>query len=83
MKSDLTPRAPCFNRLSARAGVVYSQEKAQKALLREFSSRNPRLWFCASWRLQQTAHRGFEIRQVDYDADGFEPDPGYHATRRN
>ena len=69
---DLTPRA-LLNRLAR--GVVYSQEKAQKALENFFQEST--LVVLRELALRQTAHE-VEIRQVDYDAPGFEPEPGYH-----
>jgi two-component system, OmpR family, sensor histidine kinase KdpD len=68
---DLTPRA-LLNRLAR--GVVYSPEKAQKALENFF--RESTLVALRELALRQTAHE-VEIRQVDYDAPGFEPEPGY------
>ncbi len=68
---DLTPRA-LLNRLAR--GVVYSQEKAQKALENFFQEST--LVVLRELALRQTAHE-VEIRQVDYDAPGFEPNPGY------
>src|SRR6202046_713582 len=68
---DLTPRA-LLNRLAR--GVVYSQEKAQKALDNFFQEST--LVVLRELALRQTAHE-VEIRQVDYDAPGFEPEPGY------
>ncbi|HTB16581.1 MAG TPA: hypothetical protein VK708_00635 [Bryobacteraceae bacterium] len=68
---DLTPRA-LLNRLSR--GVVYSQDKAQKALENFF--RESTLVVLRELALRQTAHE-VDIRQVDYDAPGFEPEPGY------
>ncbi|HMD48202.1 MAG TPA: sensor histidine kinase KdpD, partial [Bryobacteraceae bacterium] len=69
---DLTPRA-LLNRLAR--GVVYSQEKAQKALENFFQEST--LVVLREMALRQTAHE-VEIRQVDYDAPGFQPEPGYH-----
>jgi two-component system, OmpR family, sensor histidine kinase KdpD len=69
---DLTPRA-LLNRLAR--GVVYSQEKAQKALENFFQEST--LVVLRELALRQTAHE-VEIRQVDYDAPGFELEPGYH-----
>lgn len=69
---DLTPRA-LLNRLAR--GVVYSQEKAQKALENFFQEST--LVVLRELALRQTAHE-VDIRQVDYDAPGFEPEPGYH-----
>ena len=69
---DLTPRA-LLNRLAR--GVVYSQEKAQKALENFFQEST--LVVLREMALRQTAHE-VEIRQVDYDAPGFQPQPGYH-----
>ncbi len=68
----MTPRA-LLNRLAR--GVVYSQEKAQKALENFFQEST--LVVLRELALRQTAHE-VEIRQVDYDAPGFEPEPGYH-----
>jgi two-component system sensor histidine kinase KdpD len=68
---DLTPRA-LLNRLAR--GVVYSQEKAQKALENFFQEST--LVVLRELALRQTAHE-VEIRQVDYDAPGFDPEPGY------
>jgi two-component system sensor histidine kinase KdpD len=67
---DLTPRA-LLNRLAR--GVVYSQEKAQKALDNFF--RESTLVVLREMALRQTAHE-VEIRQVDYDWPGFETQPG-------
>jgi two-component system sensor histidine kinase KdpD len=67
---DLTPRA-LLNRLAR--GVVYSQEKAQKALENFFQEST--LVVLRELALRQTAHE-VEIRQVDYDAPGFEPELG-------
>ncbi len=69
---DLTPRA-LLNRLAR--GVVYSQEKAEKALENFFQEST--LVALRELALRQTAHE-VEIRQVDYDAPGFEPAPAYH-----
>jgi len=69
---DLTPRA-LLNRLAR--GVVYSQEKAQKALENFFQEST--LVVLRELALRQTAHE-VDIRQVDYDAPGFDPEPGYH-----
>ena len=69
---DLTPRA-LLNRLAR--GVVYSQEKAKKALENFF--RESTLVVLREMALRQTAHE-VEIRQVDYDAPGFDPQPRYH-----
>jgi two-component system, OmpR family, sensor histidine kinase KdpD len=69
---DLTPRA-LLNRLAR--GVVYSQEKAKKALENFFQEST--LVALRELALRQTAHE-VEIRQVDYGAPGFEPEPGYH-----
>ncbi|HTW66855.1 MAG TPA: hypothetical protein VME17_19685 [Bryobacteraceae bacterium] len=68
---DLTPRA-LLNRLAR--GVVYSQEKAQKALENFFQEST--LVVLREMALRQTAHE-VEIRQVDYDAPGFQPQPNY------
>src|ERR1700691_89732 len=65
---DLTPRA-LLKRLAR--GVVYSQEKAQKALENFF--RESTLVVLRELALRQTAHE-LEIRQVDYDAPEFEPE---------
>jgi two-component system sensor histidine kinase KdpD len=67
---DLTPRA-LLNRLAR--GVVYSQEKAQKALDNFFQEST--LVVLRELALRQTAHE-VEIRQVDYDGPGFEAEPG-------
>jgi two-component system, OmpR family, sensor histidine kinase KdpD len=67
---DLTPRA-LLNRLAR--GVVYSQEKAQKALENFFQEST--LVVLRELALRQTAHE-VEIRQVDYDAPGFEQELG-------
>src|ERR1700735_4800359 len=64
---DLTPRA-LLNRLAR--GVVYSPEKAQKAIENFFQEST--LVVLRELALRQTAHE-VEIRQVDYDAPGFEP----------
>jgi two-component system, OmpR family, sensor histidine kinase KdpD len=69
---DLTPRA-LLNRLAR--GVVYSQEKAQKALDNFFQEST--LVVLREMALRQTAHE-VEIRQVDYDEPGFEAQPNYH-----
>lgn len=69
---DLTPRA-LLNRLAR--GVVYSQEKAKKALENFFQEST--LVVLRELALRQTAHE-VEIRQVDYEAPGFDPEPGYH-----
>jgi two-component system sensor histidine kinase KdpD len=63
---DLTPRA-LLNRLAR--GVVYSQEKAQKALDNFFQEST--LVVLRELALRQTAHE-VEIRQVDYEGPGFE-----------
>ena len=68
---DLTPRA-LLNRLAR--GVVYSQEKAKKALENFFQEST--LVALRELALRQTAHE-VEIRQVDYEAPGFLPQPGY------
>ncbi|HUA20051.1 MAG TPA: hypothetical protein VMB25_14985 [Bryobacteraceae bacterium] len=68
---DLTPRA-LLNRLAR--GVVYSPEKAKKALENFFQEST--LVALRELALRQTAHE-VEIRQVDYDAPGFEPEPAY------
>jgi two-component system sensor histidine kinase KdpD len=70
---DLTPRA-LLNRLAR--GVVYSQEKAQQALENFFQEST--LVVLREMALRQTAHE-VEIRQVDYDAPGFQPQPGFDA----
>jgi two-component system sensor histidine kinase KdpD len=70
---DLTPRA-LLNRLAR--GVVYSQERAQKALENFFQEST--LVVLREMALRQTAHE-VEIRQVDYDAPGFQPQPGFDA----
>jgi two-component system sensor histidine kinase KdpD len=67
---DLTPRA-LLNRLTR--GVIYSQEKAQKALENFFQEST--LVVLREMALRQTAHE-VEIRQVDYGAPGFEAQPG-------
>jgi two-component system sensor histidine kinase KdpD len=67
---DLTPRA-LLNRLAR--GVVYSQEKAQKALENFFQEST--LVVLRELALRQTAHE-VEIRQVDYDAPGFDAELG-------
>jgi two-component system, OmpR family, sensor histidine kinase KdpD len=63
---DLTPRA-LLNRLTR--GVIYSQEKAQKALENFFQEST--LVVLRELALRQTAHE-VDIRQVDYDAPEFE-----------
>jgi two-component system sensor histidine kinase KdpD len=68
---DLTPRA-LLNRLTR--GVIYSQEKAQKALENFFQEST--LVVLRELALRQTAHE-VEIRQVDYDAPGFEQELGF------
>jgi two-component system sensor histidine kinase KdpD len=68
---DLTPRA-LLNRLAR--GVVYSQEKAKQALENFFQEST--LVVLREMALRQTAHE-VEIRQVDYDQPGFEPQPGF------
>lgn len=68
---DLTPRA-LLNRLAR--GVVYPPEKAKKALENFFQEST--LVALRELALRQTAHE-VEIRQVDYDAPGFEPIPTY------
>jgi two-component system sensor histidine kinase KdpD len=68
---DLTPRA-LLNRLAR--GVVYSQERAQKALENFFQEST--LVALREMALRQTAHE-VEIRQGDYDAPGFQPLPSY------
>jgi two-component system sensor histidine kinase KdpD len=67
---DLTPRA-LLNRLAR--GVVYSQEKAKKALENFFQEST--LVVLRELALRQTAHE-VEIRQVDYDAPGLEQELG-------
>jgi two-component system sensor histidine kinase KdpD len=62
---DLTPRA-LLNRLAR--GVVYSAEKAQKAVEHFFQEST--LVALRELALRQTAHE-VEIRQVDYDSPGF------------
>jgi two-component system, OmpR family, sensor histidine kinase KdpD len=77
---DLTPRA-LLNRLAR--GVVYSAEKAQKAVEHFFQEST--LVALRELALRQTAHE-VEIRQVDYDSPGFldtDPDrPVARATER-
>ena len=68
---DLTPRA-LLNRLAR--GVVYSPEKAKRALENFFQEST--LVTLRELALRQTAHE-VEIRQVDYDAPGFEQEPSY------
>jgi two-component system sensor histidine kinase KdpD len=68
---DLTPRA-LLNRLAR--GVVYSPEKAKQALENFFQEST--LVALRELALRQTAHE-VEIRQVDYDAPGFEAAPAY------
>jgi two-component system sensor histidine kinase KdpD len=63
---DLTPRA-LLNRLAR--GVVYSQEKARKAIENFFQEST--LVALRELALRQTAHE-VEIRQVDYESPGFE-----------
>ena len=63
---DLTPRA-LLNRLAR--GVVYPADKAQKALEHFFQEST--LVALREMALRQTAHE-VEIRQVGYDAPGFE-----------
>jgi len=67
---DLTPRA-LLNRLAR--GVVYSPEKAQKAIENFFQEST--LVALRELALRQTAHE-IEIRQVDYESPGFETTPG-------
>jgi two-component system, OmpR family, sensor histidine kinase KdpD len=77
---DLTPRA-LLNRLAR--GVVYSREKAQKALENFFQEST--LVVLRELALRQTAHE-VEIRQVDYDAPEFESEADYldeNAGQRN
>jgi two-component system, OmpR family, sensor histidine kinase KdpD len=64
---DLTPRA-LLNRLAR--GVVYSPEKAQKAIENFFQEST--LVALRELALRQTAHE-VEIRQVDYESPGFQP----------
>src|SRR6202451_3116102 len=66
---DLTPRA-LLNRLAR--GVVYSPEKAQKAIENFFQEST--LVALRELALRQTAHE-VEIRQVDYESPGFETAP--------
>jgi two-component system sensor histidine kinase KdpD len=66
---DLTPRA-LLNRLAR--GVVYSPEKAKKALEHFFQEST--LVALRELALRQTAHE-VEIRQVDYDSPGFQTLP--------
>ncbi len=73
---DLTPRA-LLNRLAR--GVVYSPEKAQKAVEHFFQEST--LVALRELALRQTAHE-VEIRQVDYDSPGFldtDPDTNRQA----
>jgi two-component system, OmpR family, sensor histidine kinase KdpD len=63
---DLTPRA-LLNRLAR--GVVYSPEKAQKAIENFFQEST--LVALRELALRQTAHE-VEIRQVDYESPGFD-----------
>src|SRR5260370_25347327 len=63
---DLTPRA-LLNRLAR--GVVYPEDKAQKALEHFFQQST--LVALRELALRQTAHE-VDIRQVDYDSPGFE-----------
>jgi two-component system sensor histidine kinase KdpD len=65
---DLTPRA-LLNRLAR--GVVYSPEKAQKAIENFFQEST--LVALRELALRQTAHE-VEIRQVDYESPGFQAD---------
>ena len=74
---DLTPRA-LLNRLAR--GVVYSREKAQKALENFFQEST--LVALRELALRQTAHE-VEIRQVDYDSPGFEQTPPEGAESRD
>jgi two-component system, OmpR family, sensor histidine kinase KdpD len=67
---DLTPRA-LLNRLAR--GVVYSPEKAQKAIENFFQEST--LVALRELALRQTAHE-VEIRQVDYESPGYETSPG-------
>jgi len=66
---DLTPRA-LLNRLAR--GVVYSPEKAQKAIEHFFQEST--LVALRELALRQTAHE-IEIRQVDFDSPGFQMVP--------
>jgi two-component system, OmpR family, sensor histidine kinase KdpD len=66
---DLTPRA-LLNRLAR--GVVYSPEKAQKAIENFFQEST--LVALRELALRQTAHE-VEIRQVDYESPGFQATP--------
>jgi two-component system, OmpR family, sensor histidine kinase KdpD len=66
---DLTPRA-LLNRLAR--GVVYSPEKAQKAIENFFQEST--LVALRELALRQTAHE-VEIRQVDYESPGFQAAP--------
>ncbi len=66
---DLTPRA-LLNRLAR--GVVYSPEKAQKAIENFFQEST--LVALRELALRQTAHE-VEIRQVDYESPGFQSTP--------
>lgn len=68
---DLTPRA-LLNRLAR--GVVYPPDKAKKALENFFQEST--LVALRELALRQTAHE-VEIRQVDYDAPGFESAPAF------
>jgi two-component system sensor histidine kinase KdpD len=63
---DLTPRA-LLNRLAR--GVVYSADKAQKAIENFFQEST--LVALRELALRQTAHE-VEIRQVDYESPGFQ-----------
>jgi len=71
---DLTPRA-LLNRLAR--GVVYPAEKAQKAIEHFFQEST--LVALRELALRQTAHE-VEIRQVDYDSPGFQPEAPDSAT---
>lgn len=73
---DLTPRA-LLNRLAR--GVVYSPEKAQKALDNFF--RESTLVALRELALRQTAHE-IEIRQVDFDSPGLEAEPAPRSNDR-
>jgi len=66
---DLTPRA-LLNRLAR--GVVYSPEKAQKAIEHFFQEST--LVALRELALRQTAHE-VELRQVDYESPGFQTVP--------
>src|SRR5579871_1405652 len=74
---DLTPRA-LLNRLAR--GVVYSPEKAQKAIEHFFQEST--LVALRELALRQTAHE-IEIRQVDFDSPGYQmvPTEGEEVNR--